>query len=30
MGIREDDSLITTNTSRFVPHRIGTRDGEMS
>ncbi len=23
LGIREDDSLITTNTSRFVPHRIG-------
>jgi len=23
IGIREDDSLITTNTSRFVPHRIG-------
>ena len=23
MGIRETDSLITTNTSRFVPHRIG-------
>jgi glutathionylspermidine synthase len=22
LGIREDDSLITTNTSRFVPHRI--------
>jgi glutathionylspermidine synthase len=22
MGIREDDSLITSNTSRFVPHRI--------
>lgn len=23
LGIREDDGLITTNTSRFVPHRIG-------
>jgi glutathionylspermidine synthase len=23
MGIREADGLITTNTSRFVPHRIG-------
>jgi glutathionylspermidine synthase len=23
MGIREDDGLITTNTSRFVPHRMG-------
>lgn len=23
IGIREDDRLITTNTSRFVPHRIG-------
>ncbi len=26
LGIREDDSLITTNTSRFVPHRIGGTD----
>ncbi len=23
MGVREGDGLITTNTSRFVPHRIG-------
>jgi glutathionylspermidine synthase len=23
MGIREDDGVITSNTSRFVPHRIG-------
>jgi glutathionylspermidine synthase len=23
LGIREDAGLITTNTSRFVPHRIG-------
>ncbi|XKH38017.1 hypothetical protein ACIU1J_22000 [Azospirillum doebereinerae] len=23
MGIREDRALITGNTSRFVPHRIG-------
>lgn len=23
LGIREDDSVITSNTSRFVPHRIG-------
>jgi hypothetical protein len=22
LGIRETDGLITTNTSRFVPHRI--------
>ena len=26
MGIREADGLITTNTSRFVPHRIAKRD----
>jgi glutathionylspermidine synthase len=22
MGIREDDSLVTRNTSRFVPHQM--------
>src|SRR5207244_10799026 len=26
MGIREDDSLITSNASRFVPHRIEKTD----
>ena len=29
MGIREDDELITTNTSRFVPHRIGPADSSF-
>ena len=27
LGIREDDGLITTNTSRFVPHRIAPTSG---
>ncbi|MBI2804038.1 MAG: glutathionylspermidine synthase family protein [Planctomycetes bacterium] len=27
MGIREESGLITTNTSRFVPHRIDDRQG---
>jgi glutathionylspermidine synthase len=30
MGIREDEGLITTNTSRFVPHRIGSIDSSFS
>jgi glutathionylspermidine synthase len=29
LGIREDDGLITTNTSRFVPHRIGVADASF-
>jgi len=30
IGIRESDTLITTNTSRFVPHYFVPRVGEMS
>ncbi|MBM3994420.1 MAG: glutathionylspermidine synthase family protein [Planctomycetes bacterium] len=30
LGIREDDGWITTNTSRFVPHRIATPDTSIS
>jgi glutathionylspermidine synthase len=30
LGIREDDGLITTNASRFVPHRIGGADDSFS